>query len=416
MLWFIKREALQELDALKRAGFMPTPSMIESFDQRMQPVAGDPPRILRVVGSEAEIVVEGALSKRASAMLYYWNGSRTTYQDIQDALLAIDSEPSIKRVTMRIDSPGGTVDGFFDLLSAIQHFVKTSGKPLTARVSNAYSAAYGIAAMCSKIEAVGASSGFGSVGVATTYAFWEGETLIDLTNKGSEAKRPDPRTEEGRAVIVKELDDYAALFVQAISIGRTAAGSPIEAGEVLEAYGSGACVLASEAKRRGMADSIAKPNLRAVRSDNDGPEPEAENPATVPSTAAARGTETRPMDLKKLKADHPEVYEAAVKDGVTAERDRVTAHLMMGESSGDLNIALKAIKDGSAMTTTLQAEYMGAAMKRADKSARQTESDDVAKKTADVTPATASAPGAVGDLGDQVVAKLKQQRTAGLHS
>ena len=37
------------------------------------------------------------------------------------------------------------------------------------------------------------------------------------------------------------------------------------------------------------------------------------------------------MDVNKLKAEHPEVYDAVFQAGTDAERDRVNAHLIMGE-------------------------------------------------------------------------------------
>ena len=79
------------------------------------------------------------------------------------------------------------------------------------------------------------------------------------------------------------------------------------------------------------------------------------------------------MDLTQLKAQHPETFAAAVQQGTTDERDRVSAHLMMGESSGDMKTASASIKDGSGMTATLQATYMTAGMNRSDVDARQGE-------------------------------------------
>lgn len=77
------------------------------------------------------------------------------------------------------------------------------------------------------------------------------------------------------------------------------------------------------------------------------------------------------MDLTQLQAQHPDVFAAAVKQGEAAERDRVTAHLTMGEASGDMKTACTAIKDGAGMTATLQAQYMTAGMNRKDTSNRQ---------------------------------------------
>ena len=80
------------------------------------------------------------------------------------------------------------------------------------------------------------------------------------------------------------------------------------------------------------------------------------------------------MNLDELKAQHPELYAAVMKlgeaSGVTKERDRAGAHLIMGEASGDMKTAMTAVKDGTEMTATLQATYMSAGMNRKDINAR----------------------------------------------
>ena len=82
------------------------------------------------------------------------------------------------------------------------------------------------------------------------------------------------------------------------------------------------------------------------------------------------------MDLNTLQAQHPDVYAAAVEMGANAERDRVAAHLTMGDASGDMATAITAINEGSAMTASLQATYMAAGMNRSDTQTRQNESDN----------------------------------------
>ena len=72
------------------------------------------------------------------------------------------------------------------------------------------------------------------------------------------------------------------------------------------------------------------------------------------------------MDLSTLKAEHPDVYQAAVKVGVDQERDRVRAHLigakMSGEPSGGMKIACDAIESGAEPSHALTMEYHAVAM------------------------------------------------------
>src|SRR5690606_27480192 len=168
---------------------------------------------------------------------------------------------------------------------------------------------------------------FGSIGTAVS--LFVDEEVVTLTNTDSPDKRPDPRTEEGRAVIVQFLDAINELFVDAIARGRE-----VSASVVTSEFGRGRTVLASEAKRRGMIDSISKPARKAaVRAEaQETPELQAED--NIPPAPGGAHTE-KPMTLEELKAQHPELCKALVaeaeenarKDAVAKERDRVEAHL-----------------------------------------------------------------------------------------
>lgn len=107
------------------------------------------------------------------------------------------------------------------------------------------------------------------------------------------------------------------------------------------------------------------------------------------------------MDLKELMAQHPGVYSAAVQAGVDQERERVMAHLKLGQASGAMSVALDAIKDGSALTLSLQADYMAAGLNRRDQSLRN--ADDA---TADAALTGANASDKSLDMQDRIAARL----------
>jgi ClpP class serine protease len=396
-LWLIEQDAALELQRIMRSPLPVTTEMVEAY-RRSIAESGDGPRCLTISGPEAAISIVGVLTKTRDAYYYYYDVASTTYQDICAALAIADKNPDVKRITLNIDSPGGRVDGLFETLEALRAMTK----PVTARCTLAASGAYGIASQCKRIEAVGVASMFGSIGVATSYAFWNSETLIELTNTDSPDKRPDVRTEAGKAVVVRELDAIAALFIDAIAIGRS-----VNADDVRTKYGRGAMFVAADAKRAGMIDAmpkVVKPTgVRASTEDDPQPSADGEQPA------AQRGEETQTMDLKAFKAQHPDLFttiqDEAHAAGVSAERKRVNAHLKLGTSSGAMDVALKAIATGtSSSDEEVQADYLSARMNRGDQQARQTES----KKVEDVVAGGTVDPGNGGgngpDLGDQVVA------------
>ena len=377
-MWLLAEETLRDMQRSERSGMVPSAAQQQAFEERVA-ARSSPPNLV-TAGSVAEIAVEGVLTKRPNLWATLFGSANTSYSDIITALSIAKNDPAIKSVVLRVDSPGGHVDGLFDTLAAIQAFTK----PITVRASNAQSAAYAIAAVGGKIEALGPSSNFGSIGTAIDFVMWSDVEVVSITNSDSPDKRPDPKTEEGRAVIVKYLDAVNDLFVDAIATGRG-----VKKSVVSQDYGRGATLLAGEAKRRGMIDSIRKqPELRVVGAD------------------AAQPTEGATMDLKTLKAQHPDLCEALIAEGTTAERDRVIAHVTLGEQSGAMDVALKAIKSGEGMTLTLQAEYMAAAMNCRDVQNRQAESDAAGAALGGAGGGAA----ATQDVGDAAAALMAARR------
>jgi ClpP class serine protease len=333
------------------------------------------PRGLTIAGATAEIRVEGVLTKRPDFLSMFFGGGNTTYTGIRNALAVAANDPNVKTILLGIDSPGGEVDGLFETLDAITAIRASSGKTIRVRAERAQSAAYAIAAVAGTIEAVSRASTFGSIGIVASFRV--DPDVVTITNSDSPNKRPDVTTDAGKAVVAEYLDQVNDEFVRAIAKGRD-----VDAKTVTESYGRGASFTAPNAQRLGMIDKISTPP-RAVNSkgramaikDEDNPEDRA-------TTAAAS--------------------DAAVQRGVTQERDRVLAHLTLGESCGDMKIALEAIRSGAAMTQELTARYMSAGMNRTDRSKRQAETNDAERAVSGTGASSADT-----DLGDQVVATLQ---------
>jgi ClpP class serine protease len=312
----------------------------------------------------AYISVEGVLTKNRDPIAAFFMGANTAYRDLVAQVKAAASDPTIKRISMFVDSGGGMVDGLFEALDAISAAAQV--KPISVTSDNAHSAAFAIASVAGNIQATSRGAMFGSVGVATTY-FVE-ENAVTLTSTEAPDKRPDVTTEEGREAVVAQLDAIHDLFVGQIAQGRGTTPEIVNA-----SFGRGASFVAEEALSRGMIDSIAQPRVAAV-SDFE-------------------AKESKHMDISELKASHPELCEAlraeGVEEGIRKERDRVNAHLNMGEGSGDLATAHKAIRDGEELTQGLLSVYLAAGMKTAEIGAR--EADSVVSEEATAGVATTEA-------------------------
>lgn len=383
-MWLLESSVWQALKNAQEAGFKPSEQQQANFEARFGSgeVSASDNRVLSIAGNSAEISIKGVITKEPSFLAMLFGGGNTTYSEIISAIAEAERDETITDITFAIDSPGGQFDGLFDTLAAIQ----SAKKPTRAVIDSlGASAAFAIASQADEVVASNIAARIGSVGVVASFDVNENEVSITSTN--APRKRPDVTTEEGKAMVREELDAMHTIFVEAIAEGR---GTTLE--KVNADFGQGGTVLANEAVKRGMIDSVASVTLRAV--DN----------ATTTTANSGNQPEANKMDLQQLKAQHPETYAAAVQEGSTNERDRVLAHLTAGEMSGDMKTASASIKDGAAMTMTLQTQYMMAATNRSDIQNRQ--DDDAEASAGDGATAEEDAADPGGDVLSIIETKL----------
>ena len=249
------------------------------------------PAPLSIANGVATIRVEGVLTPAPDPMAEFYGEANTTYPDLQDSLRAALEDSSVREIVWSIDSPGGSVDGFFPLLADIAD--ARALKAMRVEADNAQSAAYGIAAAAGPITATSRTSSFGSVGVATS-GFVQGGLcgkVVDMTNSDAPDKRPNLETPEGRAVVTKYLDQIAAEFMGAIAQGRGVQVSDVAAG-----YGRGASMLATAALESGLIDGIAarKPKTGRGSYALDRTRRVGYGPAGMVATAPAQPAQAEP--------------------------------------------------------------------------------------------------------------------------
>lgn len=339
-MWLLESRVKASIEHAEATGFTPSAEQVSQFSAMYEDGS-----ILSVMGSTAEIKVTGVLTKTPSIMARIFGGGNTTYTDIIEASAQAQADPRVTDIRLYVDSPGGSMSGLFSAIAALQSVTK----PLTAYVDGqANSAAFAIATQADRIIAHDKSTVFGSVGIVGT--FQVDDSVKEITSTNAPNKRPDLSTDEGVAVVREQLDAYHDLFVDAIAAGRGTTKADVNSN-----YGKGGSYLAQKALDMGMIDAIGVTPA---------------NTTTTPAALSGIEPEIKTMDLATLQAQHPATFAAAVQQGIEQERDRVTAHVTMGNASGDIKTALSAISEGSAMTATLQATYMAAGMNRSDINAR----------------------------------------------
>ena len=207
-------------------------------------------------GAVAVVPITGTFVHRAYEVNNVSGGGLISSEQIATDLRALDANQDVSHIVLDVNSPGGSVYGMPELVSAMQS-IQT---PMTAVASPmAASAAYWMA--CQAGELVVTPSGeVGSIGVISMHEDWskalenEGVEVTVMTSspyKG-EGNPYGPMSEEAITAMKSRLDQYHGMFVGAVAAGRGVTVSDVES-----KFGGGRMLGAKDAVAAGMADREA---------------------------------------------------------------------------------------------------------------------------------------------------------------
>jgi signal peptide peptidase SppA len=207
-------------------------------------------------GGVAVIPVYGTLTQRASLFAEYSGGTSTEQLGAQfDAAMA---SPQVGTIVLDLDSPGGSTQGIPELGAKI---AAARGEKRIVAVANtmAASAAYWLAAQADEIVA-SPSAWVGSIGVFmvhTDVSAAEAQagvrhTIVSAGKYKAEANAYEPLSDDARAALQAQVDEFYTLFADAVASGRG-----ISAAKVRSGYGEGRVLTAQQALAAGMVDRIA---------------------------------------------------------------------------------------------------------------------------------------------------------------
>lgn len=198
----------------------------------------------------AVIKIDGSLMYRGEDA--FWWGC-DSYDSIQAAFDECLADDNVKGIVFDINSPGGEVNGCADLGNRI--FEARGKKPygIVARTGGMMcSAAYWIGSSCEKVFCADNGT-LGSIGVLCSFSKWS-EDLIKtqvVVSDLSPDKFATPDTPEGLALIKKELNDLASVFIETVARNRETTYQ-----DVLNNYGKGAVFIGADAVKAGLADGV----------------------------------------------------------------------------------------------------------------------------------------------------------------
>jgi signal peptide peptidase SppA len=258
----------------------------------------------------------------------------------------------VKAIVLHIDSPGGSITGVHEFSNQI--YDARGKKPIISYISSlGASAAYWIGSAADKII-VDKTARIGSIGVVASWSDNRkarekaGITDYEIVSNQTPNKRLDATTDEGKKVLQDELDGLANIFIENVARNRDTNSIFVQ-----ENYGKGGVLLADDAIKVGMVDSLGSlesvinsfsegesfmSDVMAERkvtsivasakmAEDDTPEEEEGKARQTEDDTPEEGEDGKAQNKKKaaLLASNPKLYNAIKTEGVLEERERIKA-------------------------------------------------------------------------------------------
>ncbi len=262
----------------------------------------------------AIVPVHGSIFKFANLFTQISGGVSLSVL-MRDFTAALEN-PAINHIILDIDSPGGEANGVNEFAKTV--FQARDQKNIVAYVGGmGASGAYWIASAASQIILDDAAF-VGSIGVVTTYLDRSakdakaGVKEIEIISSSSPLKRPDPFTDEGRAVIQNRVDALQEVFVAAVAQNRG-----VSEETVLNDFGKGDVLIAKKAIAAGMADRIDSLEglINSLTQKEIFAMAENQNQTAV--------VEPQIITAEMIAEQYPQIAEKFREEGKTAERVRI---------------------------------------------------------------------------------------------
>jgi len=284
-----------------------------------------------VIDGVAVLPITGVISKRMNLFAQISGGVSTEL--VARDLKAAIADPAVKAIILQIDSPGGTVDGTETLANLVRQARAT--KPTVAFADGMMaSAAYWIGSAAGSIYMSDSVAQIGSIGVVATHqdisaaeqARGVKTTEITAGKYKRAASQFAPLTESGRQTIQDQVDYLYSVFVQAVADNR---GTSVDA--VLENMADGRVFIGQQAIDAGLVDGVSTLDalIAQLSQQGAGALVSARKPAATKQLAIAAestittGESNMPITREQLLAEAPDVAQAIIAEGATAERERI---------------------------------------------------------------------------------------------
>ncbi len=212
-----------------------------------------------VQGGVALVPVRGILTPNVMVLERYLGWA--TYHGLTETMDELAGNEDVRAIVMAFDSPGGNVLGLSGAVDAVRRAAAV--KPVHAIIDPlCASAGYHLASQSTEIS-LAPGAWVGSIGVMYTAVHpvgpgQSGLQVFLMSSNHARAKRPDPTTEEGRALIRQQVDAIERDFLDDVAAGRGIDREAITAqlSATEDARDGGAVFWGADAQARRLVDVI----------------------------------------------------------------------------------------------------------------------------------------------------------------
>lgn len=323
--WAITPEMLTEIQGIYGTYLRGEKINIEAVEAKIgKPLENKKQLGYDLIDGAAIITIEGVIAKKMNLFSRISGGASTQLieRDIREAL----NDSSVEKIILNIDSPGGTVDGTFELANFV--FESRGKKPIIAYTDGMMcSAAYAIGAAADQVFISGDTTAVGSIGVVASHQdiskmeekYGVKTTEIYAGKYKRIASEYQPLTVEGFASIKERIDYLYTNFVNEIAKFRGVSSETVIANMSTDVK---PYFIGKQAIEAGLVDGVSTLdgliNKKAVG-------------VTAADSKKPIKAEETIMTKDELKEKFPAVYQAIADEGHAAG---LSAGVLKGKTEG----------------------------------------------------------------------------------
>ena len=394
--WAIQPDKLLEIDAIYSAHLRGPKIDIGALEAKLGRPLANEPKAYEVIDGVAVLAIDGVLAKRANMFMQISGGTsmELAARDLQAAV----NDNAVHSIILAIDSPGGTVDGTQTLANAVTN--ARASKPVVALASGTMaSAAYWVGSAAQAIYVTDGTTLVGSIGVVATHRDMSGAeaqqgvktTEVYAGQYKRIASAYEPLTKAGRQSIQDQVDYTYSLFVSAVATHRG-----VSEETVLKDMADGRVFMGQQAIDAGLVDGVSTLGDLVAQLNSS----RISGPSNRAGVAHSQKEVT--MNREQFAAQHPELLQAVLAEGATAERSRIQA--VEGQAIAGHDALISTLKFDGKSTAGDAAMAVLAAEKQSRNAAASALANDAPKPLPTVTPPAVTAPAADYGSNGQITA------------